>query len=332
MTDHTLRTAEFDAFGPWIYEVRTPEDVPRLFRSQPVDLGSALLVLKVPRNIARRDADPTMDLYDHLLVATETGLTVLTRVDSGADSGVDSGVAVRTIAWGDVLAVSTCVDLVDGLLTVLTSDGPVHVPFNGSSQETVLALVAIIRSRFVTRAGTQSGTRSPAQAPLGGTPAGPGAAETPAPELPAVERELQNTHHRLLNTERGFRHVATQSRTGVRSIHPQPWARYVWNLWPTSLQSALYYTDGHELLVVHRKSPVVRGFAPVHSIARTSIALDRVVAVAVEDSAELAPVRVLRLTLGADDGPEVALPFEASSPALEQLRTLLARESHDLPV
>ncbi|MCU1433145.1 MAG: hypothetical protein JWP95_2250, partial [Actinotalea sp.] len=54
-------TAEYDAFGPWILEVRAVDDLPALFSRHPLDLGSARLVLKVPRQIARRDAHAGMD-------------------------------------------------------------------------------------------------------------------------------------------------------------------------------------------------------------------------------------------------------------------------------
>ena len=73
------RTQEFDEFGPWILEVERPEDVPRLYRGHPLDLGSAELVLKVPRRIWRRDANPDMDLYDYLIVAGGDSMTVLSR-------------------------------------------------------------------------------------------------------------------------------------------------------------------------------------------------------------------------------------------------------------
>jgi len=78
-----VSTAEFDAFGPWIDEVRTASAVPRLYRDYPLDLDAARLVLKVPRNIARRDALPTMDLYDHLLVVGPHDLTVLSARTAG---------------------------------------------------------------------------------------------------------------------------------------------------------------------------------------------------------------------------------------------------------
>ena len=63
----TTRVSEYDAFGPWIDEVFAPEDVPRLFRNHALDFDAARLVLKVPRDIVRRDATPDMDLYDYLL-------------------------------------------------------------------------------------------------------------------------------------------------------------------------------------------------------------------------------------------------------------------------
>ena len=41
-------------------------------------------MLKVPRDIARRDATPDMDLYDHLLVLGPDRFTALSRVPSPA--------------------------------------------------------------------------------------------------------------------------------------------------------------------------------------------------------------------------------------------------------
>ena len=83
----TTETTEYARFGPWVDEVTTPDDVPRLYRDHPIDLTSTRLVLKVPRNIARRDAHPGMDLYDHLLVLDDARLTVLSRTVTPARRG-----------------------------------------------------------------------------------------------------------------------------------------------------------------------------------------------------------------------------------------------------
>ncbi|BDZ60782.1 hypothetical protein GCM10025873_05730 [Demequina sediminis] len=92
--------SEYDRFGPWIDRVETEADVPRLFRPHGVDLAAARLVLKVPRNVARRDASPDMDLYDHLLVLGRDSLTVLSRrgrdLPRGAQPGAGAATTMRT--------------------------------------------------------------------------------------------------------------------------------------------------------------------------------------------------------------------------------------------
>ena len=293
-----LRTTEFDAFGPWIYQVTTPDDIPRLFRSHPVDVAGALLILKVPRNIERRDADPTMDLYDRLLVADDGGLTVLTRVESTF--------TVAALRWEEIAAVSTSVDLLDGRLTLLSAHAPLVIPFNGSSQESIIRLVELVRSRYVARADT---------API------PSSALDTA--VPAVETDLQNLHTRLLRTEPALRPVAAQQRASIRSADPRPVVRALWNLWPTALQSALYYADGRELVILHRRSAIARGFTPVHSIARTAVALDRGTRIEVLDSPRFAAVRIVVVHL---DENRLELPFVAPSTAPELLTSMLTAQ------
>lgn len=303
-----MRTAEFDAFGPWIYQVTVPEDVPRLFRPYPLHLDEALVVLKVPRGISRRDADPTMDLYDLLLVAEPSGLTVLTRTE-GAPGRV-TPFTTRVIAWPDIYAVEESVDLVDGLLTLLTAQGPVLIPFNGSSEVEVARLVGLIRSRYAPEGRPTEDARPAA-----------GAVGTADVNLPDVELDLQNVHRRLRRDEPGFRCVAVQHRAAVHSISPSRLVRAVWNLWPTALQTTLCYTDDRELLVIHRRDGVVRGFKPVYSIARTTFVLDRVTGVAIVDDTVVAPVRIVEVHL---DDVVVSIPFLASSGALDTLVQLLS--------
>jgi hypothetical protein len=144
-------TSEYDRFGPWIDEVRTTQDVPRLYRDHPIDLGAARLVLKVPRNIARRDATPDMDLYDQLLVVDDTGLTVLSRrgqpESSGRSSSTPGGYDTHQIPFQDVAAVRDTVDLLDGRMTVHTRTGDeVTVRYNGSAQASVRRLMDELRA------------------------------------------------------------------------------------------------------------------------------------------------------------------------------------------
>jgi hypothetical protein len=302
------RTAEFDAFGPWIDEVTDAEGVPRLFQSHPVDLASALLTIKVPRNISRRDADPSMDLYDHLVVVDGAGVTVLSRVeDPRTRTGTvpPSSFTTQVLTWSDVTGVTVSTEFVDGLLTLHTAGRAVTVPFNGSSLPIVDRLVTLVRSRYGSDATTTgdvgSGRRT---ADLDATP----------PELPAVERELQAVHRRLLADEPQMRHLTTQQRTAVRWNHPRALVRLAKNMWPTAVQTSLVYTDGRELLVVHRRYPVVRGYKPVYSIARTALRVDSVTGIDIADSTDLVGVRVLTVHLG---DARIELLFAAGSIAPE---------------
>ncbi|OIQ84724.1 hypothetical protein GALL_334570 [mine drainage metagenome] len=315
------RTAEFDAFGPWVDEVTDVGGIPQLFRSHPIDLTSALLAIKIPRNISRRDADPSMDLYDHLIVVDETGVTILSRV---VDPRVRAGAVpappftTRVLTWSEVTGVTVSTEFVDGLLTLHTTGAAVTVPFNGSSVSTVDRLVALVRSRYgagVTSVGDAGQVRR------AGDPDAPRASTG----LPDVERELQGVHRRVLSDEPQMRHLTTQQRTTVRWTHPRALVRLAKNLWPTAVQTSLAYTDGRELLVVHRRDAVVRGHKPVYSIARTALRVDSITGTDIADSAELVGVRILTLHLG---DATIELLFTAGSIAPELLAARLDRAAH----
>src|SRR5664279_4920388 len=122
MSVTAAQVAEYNRFGPWIDEVIVPEDVPRLFRSYPIDLSAARMVLKVPRGIARRDATAGMDLYDHLVILDRDSLTLLSRNGASAAKGEQPtggpGYSVLTLALADVVAIRDDLNLLDGRVTV----------------------------------------------------------------------------------------------------------------------------------------------------------------------------------------------------------------------
>jgi hypothetical protein len=117
---------EYDAFGPWVLPVSTQSEVPPVFGTHPIDFSRASEVLKVPRDVARRDVTPKSHLYDQLLVLTPTDLEVLTRRGHRF--------SVQRVARSEIVAVRSGAALLDGWLTVLSADGSVvDVRFNGSS-------------------------------------------------------------------------------------------------------------------------------------------------------------------------------------------------------
>lgn len=282
-----MRTAEFDEFGPWILQVHTEAEIPRLFRELSIDLAASRLVLKVPRDITRRDANPEMDLYDHLLVVGPDTFTVASR---------HGGQYVEAVMPFDQIAVITDdVSLLDGRLTVhpLTGEA-LTVGYHGSSQPLVGELVALLRDLA---AGTAPGRDTPSTS----TPGAASAKGVPVPELRTLGDQdvaLVTSYRELLRQEpqvqllaaHGRRVVRPRGGAGPRALHL---ARR------TTLQGVVIGTDAQTLYVLCRRAFLVRGNRPVHSIVRVVVRLDTLDSVTTQEHPRYVGVSVVVLRAGA---------------------------------
>jgi hypothetical protein len=245
-------TAEYDAFGPWVDPVRTVDELPWLYRDQGIDPADERLVLKVPRDVQRRDATPDMDLYDHLLVAGDRTFTVLSR---------DGAAVVRhEVSYGEIAAVRTQVNLLDGRLQVLTRDGAdLQVRFSGSSADAVQQLVDLLRQ-----------AAWPA-------PAGSGTSEAAEPLLDRHalgDRELglMTVYRDALRGSPRVRTLAAEPRRVVLPAAGGP-TRLLHLLRPMTLHALVVCADATELQVLGRAHPLVRGRTPDHSWSRLVLPL-----------------------------------------------------------
>lgn len=258
------RTPEYDAFGPWTYRVRTPEEIPRLYREHGVELESAHLVLKVPRAIDRRDANPEMHLYDHLVVAGKEMLTVLSRK---GDSYQTVHVPYRQIA-----AVEHSVSMLDGRFVVHDVDGlqrggvAVALRYSAVSRGVMTELVEVLRTEAL-------GARDPAERPGRG----------PLPssrlrDLDGVDAGLVTMQQEIAERRPGLallgahRRVVVQRRTGVLR---QVLDRHR----PVTLHAALVCADAGTVEFVHRREWFTSHPRPAWSIAHTVLLSEAVTAV-----------------------------------------------------
>lgn len=253
VTGYPERTEEFDAFGPWVYQVSTPDEVPRLFRPFEGDPTSATMVIKIPRRISRRDANPRMDLYDHLLSLRGDTLTLLSRAPGEAD-----GVRRRVVTAEQVLAIEDSVELLDGRLGLRIADErPLAVSYNGASHDVVGSFVSRLRREV-------RGTA-------------PGTAEASRDEQPLdalwQDVALVSEYRELIREEPAMSVRAAHARRVVEPVHASAVRRLLHRWWPMWLQGAVVCSDDVELLMLHRRTWWVRGGKPVHSIARTSLRL-----------------------------------------------------------
>ena len=306
-------TPEYDAFGPWVDPVRTPDEIPPLYREHPVDLAGSRLVLKVPRDIARRDATPDMDLYDHLLVLGPDRFTALSRRTTGGTAD-GRGYDVRDVPYDQVAAVATSVDLLDGRLTVHALTGPsVAVRFSGSSADVVEGFVDTLRAL----AWPVPTTGDPA--PRDPTAGVPGLGRLDRRALGEKEIGLVSAYREVADREPGLRALAAHPR---RTVVPQRGgvSRVLHLLHPMTVQAAVVASDGRELQVFGRRAWLARGRTPVHSESRLVLPLDRLTEVRAVPHPAYAGVVVVTLRAGE---AAIDLPVPAGTDAERVLTGLL---------
>ncbi len=288
-------TSEYDRFGPWIDEVQSPDDVPRLYRDHPIDLDAARLVLKVPRNIARRDATADMDLYDHLLVLDDNGLTVLSRRtehDHATRRTPGPGAFdVREVPFEDVVAVRDVMNLLDGTLTLHTRTGSdLTVWYNGSGRSAMRVLVDQLRAR-----ASEGYPRPVAFALLDSGAQHAGATPDLGREDASLLGDFQDVSRHLpgltLWSGHGRRKVALRGAGPVKAIGHA--------LSPATLQGAVVAGDSFALEVLGRHEWLVRGKKPVHSASRLVIPLNAPDRIDLAPHPDYADVVVVTLSAGA---------------------------------
>ncbi|HEX5333041.1 MAG TPA: hypothetical protein VFW79_10395 [Cellulomonas sp.] len=287
-----MRSAEYDAFGPWIMPVTSREEIPPLYRGHGLDPATARLVLKLPRNIARRDATASMDLYDHLVIVDDAALTVLSRRAGGYDE--------RVIAHDAICAIDYGTDLLDGWITVYSADEgeqgrapALALSYVGTSLDVVEKLVSLLRSLY--RTGTdRDGDRSP------GPAAGGAAGLPPLGQRDLGDRDIALVTRQLavLRAEPRMRLLGYHRRQLLASREGGALRRLVRLVRPVVLHAAVVCGDAAELQVLHRRDWVTRGRRPEYSLASTVLPLARVDRAVLADDPRNAGVRVLTLHCG----------------------------------
>ncbi|MBB1511047.1 hypothetical protein H5399_00270 [Tessaracoccus sp. MC1627] len=121
---------EYDAFGPWIAEVKDPADLPRRFSRWWPDLEGARYLLKVPRPIDRAKVHPGMDLYESVIAVFPDKVRVLRAGPTDVTS--------REAPRNDVVATILHTNLLVARWTLLLADGgALDVEYNAVSHPTI---------------------------------------------------------------------------------------------------------------------------------------------------------------------------------------------------
>jgi hypothetical protein len=129
---------EYDAFGPWVQEVASEEDLPPRFLPWWGQVRDAEFRFKIPFDVERRMTTPGADLYRALLAVDGQGLSLLTLAGSELRWQEFPMSRLRALVVTHVL--------LKGLLEFLWDDGTkTPVEFNAVSLPLIQRLVDFLR-------------------------------------------------------------------------------------------------------------------------------------------------------------------------------------------
>lgn len=322
-------SSEYDRFGRWIDEVARREDLPHLYRDYPIDFSVQRLVLKVPRDITRRNATPEMDLYDHLIIVGQDQLTVLSRrlgrpsIEGSPATNMDDGRGynVVDIKFADVVAIRDALNLLSGRLTISTSEGtPVKVAYNGSAADVVGRLVGMLREVTSTKPASPVGAAIFA---AGGPLARPAAASEQGPVDPFLATAFLEAHIANPRLSAWATHGSRRLAPDVAGLQGTV-QRLKHSLSPMTLHGALFAADEAAMDIFGRHSWLMRGRIPTYSRSHL------VIPFGAPDFLDLAPhplyPDVIVATIGAGKWRQ-ALPVPRDSVAEQLLREAASKVS-----
>ena len=118
---------EYDAFGPWIYNIKAERDTPKRFRAACERHQGARFLLKAPRGVERRDAHPGMDLYVAMLAVHDHGASFMRLTGEG--------VTVQDLVWDEVAALKSHTNLLSASWTLMLRDGAFSLDYNADASD-----------------------------------------------------------------------------------------------------------------------------------------------------------------------------------------------------
>ena len=273
-----LDLAEYNAFGPWAYEISEKYPLPPLFAPYFTADDKAVIKIKIPREIERRNAEPGMDLYDYVVALYEDRILILKREDGT--------VLEKQIPLKEFKGVRIYQNLLKGGYTIFSARGSISFPFNSVSLDLFRKLTNLVLERV------KSQVRDISSLPVTET----------APESMLLINMLHDTEMKLPDIRVG----AVQKSADVhRKGATQNMIERM--LWGEMNPEALHlYTDQYLIVFENGVFPNHVGMQDF-GYTQTIIPLDRIDGIEVAHSEEYSLLEESRLTLGQD---RIAYHFE----------------------
>lgn len=220
-----MNISEYNAFGPWIYEISDKYPVPLIFRDYVKDLTSHLMLIKIPVEAERRNLKPGMNMYDYVIGLYENHIHVY--------KNVSNAVAETVISYKDVLAVEHSINLLRSELKIYTGSELFSIVYNTSSEPVIHKLIKIIREKTTENTGPNESDNY----------------ETSSGNFCFFFKSiLRLMEHR----ESGFKVIGSQEETDIKFLKRTLLKNIIEKLLKPYLPGSLHVINPKELIIVSR--------------------------------------------------------------------------------
>lgn len=262
---------EFISFGPWIYEVNDDYPMPPLFFPYYKEDKNYLMLVKIPRNIERRDAKPGMDLYDYVIGLYGDYIYILKRAEKLVEE--------FKVFYKDVECINNYIDLLIGSLSIKLRDNEIIIPYNAVSEDVIMRLIKTIRDRYTKMEYNI-------------------AVNTFIEEDINVDVLYVNLLKRIMKTEQSVKIGAVQSSVfPALSRHASLWQRVWGRLLAEKLLNTLHLLNDKELIVITRGKQFKKFYESVYSYAFLYIPIEKLNSIKFENYERFNNLQKLKLEL-----------------------------------
>ncbi|MDO4316372.1 MAG: hypothetical protein Q4C45_11395 [Oscillospiraceae bacterium] len=221
--------SEYDAFGPWVYEIDGDHPLPPLFAPYVDSRRTYQMLFKIPRNLERRRATPDMDLYDQVVGVDGKSVCIWTRREKRVE--------FTAVPFREITGLRLYQKLLLGICTIYGREKGTEIRYNTVSASILWRFADLIRGACPEQAAAPAGLR-----------------DAPALREDSVDIWLYNQMRDLRERGTPFTPDAYQpcwspARTGVRP----PWAK------PEEFAGTLYLHNDRELLLLRSGKPERKG-------------------------------------------------------------------------
>jgi hypothetical protein len=247
---------EYDAFGPWILEIKSQADVPGHFDSFFKYETDDSLVLKIPKHISRRNANPGDILYKSLIAFNKNHIITLDYKNEK--------IIKKEMKYTSIKSIQTRTDLLNGNLIVHSKKESIKIPYNAVSENLMSNAIFNLRKNsiaYLSEIETTYQIKKDYSAP--------------------INYYFKNILSKLKSKENIFI-LKTQETKKIGKINKK-WYDSSLDIYNTMvLQEIMFLTNNKELIIISRKNAIKRKRTSDYSNIYTYIPLENLIDITYE--------------------------------------------------